>query len=1396
MEVELERRSKTEYYKKEIVSNKEKLQNKMTVLQKEKENKKKITLEKIKATFAKQRENQVKWKKENLLEKYKNGTIYQDISELHMMIKQSSKERLLLERHLARATETAQQRSEVDLGQYLALQQTNQILRERLEQLERIVTEKENADKRIAETEADLDKLKDELIERQQACASLKKQLNKVLDEKSHLEEYNNDLQQQVLELQPIVDDCTLLQETLTRVENNYQTAQSEVHSLQEKINNLEALVQHLHEAAEKRKELEKQHTDALKELKKHQDHVKLSNTESEKQQALETVKSLESKVRELHKKCELQNVQHEELVLEMATLQRAQIKHAWQTQRCHSAETPGEKQSHLEQTIDMILPTSDTLFTSTQLPLLSSTGTSLCSSLGSTTEIFSKLNDLNSLVTPSINSTITRITNTSPISAAVFKTTSNEINNILARIEQDNRMLLELEKSRTTVGSPVSTANIARLKAQLREDSSTQTEDVSKRQSIKQSTTMKELDKLMEKLEQDNKILAELDRKRANIGSTTTVLSSLPETGSYTKTNERESLEELIDGNSVDTIYLPGKGHCKIYVARYTYDPLKQSPNENPEAELYLNSGDFLVVYGKMDEDGFFNGELLDGRKGLVPSNFVERLTGEDLLDFQAALLYGTVGEDNSLSYIFDIDTENNSRYILLPEDFHRMNDYIDLEDIEELDEDDLSDFEGEGSVPPPHRLILERQLNKSILISWLPPESFTGSLSAYHVYVDGVLKASVKATEKTRALVEGVDSSQPHRISVRSVSSFGKCSRDAACTIVIGRDIPLAPSCVKVSGITSTTAIISWLPSNSNFQHVITVNSVEVKAVKSGIFKHTITGLTPNTQYLVSVRTKPSRLVYNDEKNPKKLEMLTSYVEFRTLPKGLPDPPVDIQVEAGPQDCMLLVTWLPVTINPNGTSNGAPVTGYAVFVGGKKITEVDSPTGDHAILDISQILSLKKKTVTVRTKSGTNLSTDSMPCLIPDNLLKNVHGDQKQITSNKWSNVSSNAYPVKSDWKDQSRSIYNEKNIDNYEHEERINHITDSQRYLSSNKDRYSNRTVPSIEITQDRNLIKRGVQSDFNKKLDVGHYSESRGSNYYSHQGRAASPTPPLRRLPPPGQEEEYYRQKGLMPSSYYNKWKQDGDIRNSDMRLFVGLFDYNPLTMSPNPDAASEELPFQEGQLIKVYGERDSDGFYKGEINGRIGYVPCNLVSEVQLEDKDIPQHLLTPDRIHSTDIHENRFDPWAQLTVRKMVALYDYDPQELSPNVDAEIELAFNTGDIIFIYGEMDEDGFYMGELNGVRGLVPSNFLAETPSHYIDKTMIPPDEGNVSPTKESSPACSENEKDIYKTTDPVKNSFTSEPTSQSEHWSTNYNNISDYNNTDDYNTVRKNHQHHW
>ena len=45
---------------------------------------------------------------------------------------------------------------------------------------------------------------------------------------------------------------------------------------------------------------------------------------------------------------------------------------------------------------------------------------------------------------------------------------------------------------------------------------------------------------------------------------------------------------------------------------------------------------------------------------------------------------------------------------------------------------------------------------------------------------------------------------------------------------------------------------------------------------------------------------------------------------------------------------------------------------------------------TGDHALLAIGSLEHLHKKQITVRTKSGENLSQDSMPCQIPDDLLK----------------------------------------------------------------------------------------------------------------------------------------------------------------------------------------------------------------------------------------------------------------------------------------------------------------------------------------------------------------------------------------------------------------------
>ncbi|XP_042897319.1 RIMS-binding protein 2 isoform X3 [Parasteatoda tepidariorum] len=1184
----------------------------------------------------------------------------------------------------------------------------------------------------------------------------------------------------------------------------------------------------------------------------------------------MENIQSLESEIRELGKKCDLESVLREELNLEIQTLQR---KKSFQS----STQEPISLEIVSDQSVQTVVQ----------------------SVAGAPKESYQPITSVKYSIEGPIVAEVALIkeTENSASCANQNKTnsetpsenTNSEINRILARIEQDNQILAELEKSRGTVDLPLVGAATKENKERPLHVTS-----------IKQSVTRHELDQLMAKLEQDNRILAELDKKRniletslskktfmtnnglpspspslGNLRDPSFTLQSLTASASATsllhpfqriQSDVALTEEEMLD--SIDFIELPGRGRCHIYCARYTYDPLKQSPNENPEAELLLNAGDYVIIYGEMDEDGFFNGELLDGRKGLVPSNFVEKLTGEELFEFHATILYGNRDSDESsvsFSYAQDIEVSDD---FLQPEDFHRMNDYVDLDDIEEVDQDNDEEDVQQGNenfafgVPPPQRLILERQMNKSLLIGWVPPDVAPGKIEGYHVYVDGIPKATIQFSERTRALIEGVDSSKPHRISVRSISSAGFHSKDAACTIVVGKDFPLAPTCVKASYVTASSALISWLPSNSNFQHVIAVNSVEVKVVKPGCFRHHVTGLSPNTVYRVSVRVKPGKLLYNDEKNPKKLEMLVSNVEFRTLPKGLPDPPVNVSVEQGPQDGSILITWLPVLTNPASTLI-SPVTGYAVFAAGKKIAEIDSPSGDHALIDGQQLLALNKKSITVKSKSVDGFSNDSLVCTVPNELLRNaqksvilkrrmfderrrssssdsesdteltellnhvnrrarafdpstdspfsskgdvleemqheaelsdiveeeeepamdtskskmlckvesindVECEAEEMTKNSARvqesvrRMNQNQMPNqrRQEWKNQS---YNTRSMSEGHRNRQIvldleENLSDKEMYPSrptiASKEAIQNHKIPrettvlndaeNIYSEEEYNQRRRHRTSSPEKysgapsrplrtESDTNYSSNShRGPHsqhihsQYSHRDRRQShdsnqavsekqrqqlqdqnrrnhttsrggqPTPPnhsysnnRRSLGNSSRKLADFQE----PISRYGDYNTENEEGHNRVRFFVALFDYDPQTMSPNPDAADEELPFQEGQMIKIYGDKDSDGFYRGESNGRVGLVPGNMVSEVQIDGDPFNDNNSRGDR-----------------RIKKMVAIYDYDPQEISPNVDSEVELSFSIGDVIYVIGEVDEDGFYIGELNGAKGLVPSNFL--------------------------------------------------------------------------------------
>ncbi len=89
--------------------------------------------------------------------------------------------------------------------------------------------------------------------------------------------------------------------------------------------------------------------------------------------------------------------------------------------------------------------------------------------------------------------------------------------------------------------------------------------------------------------------------------------------------------------------------------------------------------------------------------------------------------------------------------------------------------------------AVPFPRDLLVERQLAKSVMISWSPPDNSLTPISQYHVCVDGNVKAVVPGGYKCKALVEDIDLSHPRRFSVRSVTDKGH-SPDAASTVAVG--------------------------------------------------------------------------------------------------------------------------------------------------------------------------------------------------------------------------------------------------------------------------------------------------------------------------------------------------------------------------------------------------------------------------------------------------------------------------------------------------------------------------------------------------------------------------------------------------------------------------------
>ncbi|NWX15908.1 RIMB1 protein, partial [Aegotheles bennettii] len=1201
--------------------------------------------------------------------------------------------------------------------------------------------------------------------------------------------------------------------------------------------------------------------------------------------------------------------------------------------------------------------------------------------------------------------------------------------------------------------------------------------------------------------------------------------------------------MEEL-DVDSISVMPEPGsQGPAKlqVFLARYSYNPF-DGPNENPEAELPLTAGEYIYIYGDMDEDGFFEGELMDGRRGLVPSNFVERVSDDDLMTFLPSEPNDLTPSSYQEKSFVSASTSSGDKSDFSIEESS-------ISPLASRSEGDREEPVSHTAVPYPRKLTLIKQLARSIVVGWEPPLLPAGcpDVKSYNIYVDEELRQNVKSGFQTKAVIEKLDlKTKAYRVSVQTVTEQGSSDK-LRCTFFVGQDFCVAPTVLKVRSVTATSAEVMWLPCNSNYHHAVYLNGEECDVTKPGVYWYTFHNLQPSTQYVAKLEAR--HLKPPGEEVPEGQEQNSAVIHFTTPLAGTPDAPLDVQVEAGPSPGILVISWLPVTIDAEGSSNGVRVTGYAVYADGQKAIEVTSPTAGSVLVDLSQLQMFQVcREVSVRTMSLYGESVDSVPAQISSVLLRASHHSspsdsavctsltsrlprgeprgslparsppthqaaallpQQKFVSQMEQSVTKapelespsnsnlkirvetcHTCSVEEPPKDPcaesekeakgkhstpealpspgqaegtegtfqgtsaggsssqeflrlstSKEVMKEMSRVKREQEEKVSEVGRRQLTLfaehnrssdlsdileEEEEDELSSETLeekkgdqrePSYrengekvtcsrmdlcDTDSDEEILERilelPLQKNHSKKLfsipevtededededekcvmkekadpqdsletfsyhsgrtekppnvkepslkadgsntptdlsarmpqERGNdlksgtgtsptWSKKKGNNYrekirsrpemgrkrqndltehcsrllgncsqmggglyrapslreelnvvssaggkegfdmYSRarQGTSrkkhtkaavsgfaepavmapccsnpksleidieydseddqdstcASP-PESRQWPersqscqgdwtgnkdPRGQElpgtaawqapsrrgntsvRRSQMQKPLLPSP--GEWAKGRDlgsrreggcwecqgrgwqavqgcgpprsttsetsVKDDGIRVFVALFDYDPISMSPNPDAAEEELPFKEGQILKVCGDKDADGFYRGECAGREGYIPCNMVSEVQVENNEIKKQLLKqgflpadtpmesigngtfspPPRCQTVPPPKPRrskkgltfcyFGPAGQkhkdfeaglLAPRSMMAVFDYNPKESSPNADVEAELTFSAGDIITVFGSMDDDGFYYGELNQQRGLVPSNYL--------------------------------------------------------------------------------------
>ncbi|XP_029778666.1 RIMS-binding protein 3B-like [Suricata suricatta] len=829
----------------------------------------------------------------------------------------------------------------------------------------------------------------------------------------------------------------------------------------------------------------------------------------------------------------------------------------------------------------------------------------------------------------------------------------------------------------------------------------------------------------------------------------------------------EPDSMSSTLEAKGLEVPLTPKR---KIFLARYSYNPF-QGPNEHPESELPLTAGDYVYIWGDMDEDGFYEGELEDGRQGLVPSNLVEQIPDSDILgcsppkapDFGPTRLLG-----------------RHSKF--------------------------LKEDTGHSSLPGRAQGTMDK----------------------------GPCQM-VRAGSKTEVAIEISDAKTED-----SWLGLWQCGEEKGFSRPLLGDTGIfcvAPMQLHLQSIAATSAKITWVYRSSNHFHMVYLNGQEHALTPAGVSCYTFHSLHPGMRYQARVEVQlPWDLLQVH------WETASSTITFDTPLAGPPDPPLDVLVERHASPGLLVVSWLPVTIDSAGSSNGVQVTGYAVYADGLKVAEVADATAGSTLLEFSQLqLPLMFQNVSVRTMSLFGESLDSVPAQIP----------YDYFTCHQLLDTSSFSYtcgdlstcrgtvpvcpqrlalaPLSAKASPHAPGSCREPQAEFLEtFPEEPSRRGSLMRNLSSEGECASvgsgsqpQGPIGAQEVCR-KDLLFQKSPPNHRPPLLSGQFGGE--EDCYWHMGTRKSPVLGVIHLfPEYGLETQLYPEKAAREKvlrqkqdtdefappqldtshsqSYVSDFQdmlQEGEaghfslcgpergeqrkeFRNQNgksqalggkrecqllkpgtalcpapsrkvikmskggpsplgtgmdtlARVFVALFDYDPLVMSVKPEVAEEELAFQKRQLLRVWGSQDPCGFYHGECNGQVGNIPGHLVAEVKVgtEQTDGRWHLPVQGHLSSvaplddlgvltspqgsfpmTQGNPRRSPPWTPTT---MMAALDYDSNDERAGAQVKDKLSLRAGDVVTVYGSVDDKGFYYGESGGRRGLVPAHLLDHLSLH--------------------------------------------------------------------------------